>query len=375
MSRVLVIGGHGFYGRYVVTDLLQHTLADIVVAGRQPKGWAHPRVQTAVCDIHDKERLTQLTADCDIVIHCAGPFQMLPLNPILAAIESGCHYIDIAEDRLFQQRMQDLAPRIEAAGVTAISGASVAPGMELLFAYMVSARYDRITSVRTFAAPDTKKHRGKAMFYTMLLGVGRSFWQPYKGVPTRVHGWTEPEWVTFPPPIGRRLTFLVLEMADLDMLPALLGVQTVSFKAGTEFSFLNRLLYMAATIRARTGWPPWERLTPLVRAFSWFVGRWGKDEGAVIFEVTGEQDGGTKKDMICLVAEQDGGLIPSVLASMAAGRLLDGSLSQPGLQPLTDWIPAEALCSGLLARGLKIWWQPAGSNRWQPFSLELLNGN
>jgi hypothetical protein len=103
---------------------------------------------------------------------------------------------------------------IRRAGIAVASGMSVAPAMEALFAEMLRGRSDSLTSVRTFAAPDTRKHRGRAMFHTMLTGVGRPFRQPGDGnlrqsrkpgrqsrKPGRqVRGWTEPEWVEFPPP-------------------------------------------------------------------------------------------------------------------------------------------------------------------------------
>ncbi len=74
-------------------------------------------------------------------------------------------------------------------------------------------------------------------------------------------------------------------MADLDVLPELFGVGTVTFKAGSEFPLLNRLLGGAAALRARTGHPRLEAYTSLVRGLSWLVGRFGNDAGGVIFEV------------------------------------------------------------------------------------------
>jgi nucleoside-diphosphate-sugar epimerase len=67
MSSVLMVGGAGFYGRYLVADLLQHTQAKIVVASRRPPlTWNHERVTTAVCDLNDLDALKRLAADGDI---------------------------------------------------------------------------------------------------------------------------------------------------------------------------------------------------------------------------------------------------------------------------------------------------------------------
>ena len=371
---ILVVGGGGFYGSYVVADLLRHTQAPILIVGRKPshqhKISSNERVRALTCDLNDLDTLKRYAEGCRIIVHCAGPFRHLPLNPLRAAIEAGVDYIDIAEDREYARQVQALAPAIKAAGITALSGISVVPAMEALFTQMMVPYFDKVLSVRTFAAPDTRKHRGAAMFNTMLWGVGRPFRQLRRGRLTPVYGWGEPEWVDFPKPLGKRLTYLVLEMADLDVMPRLfgeMGLETVEFKAGSERPLLNRLLGLAATIRIHTGHPQWERHTALVRAFSWLVGRLGKDEGGVIFEVSGLRGKIPQTYRLALIAGRDGGLIPAVLAGMAAEELLRGGLKGAGLVPVNKWIDGERLVAGLRGRGLQIWRQPPESARWQLF--------
>lgn len=365
-KRVLVLGGGGFYGRYLVNDLLRFTDAEIVVASRTPPtAWPQePRVSLARCDVSDAAALDRVVAGVDVVVHCAGPFHTLPLGPLHAALRAGVPYVDIAEDRAFLHAVHDLEAARQSSGAV-MSGLSVSPGMEALFGQRLATRFDRMTSLRTFAAPDTRKHRGPAMFNTMLTGVGAAFQQPRDGTMRTVHGWTEGEWVEFPPPVGKRLTYLVLEMANLDLIPALLGVGTVEFKAGTEWPSLNRMLNAAARIRAATGHPAWERMTPLVRGFSWLVGRVGKDEGGVIFEGTGLVNGETQRHRIALMGERDGGLIPSVLAAIAVARLLTGELQAQGLVPLDGWIAPGSLLRELTRRSLAVWEWPHGVAGWQ----------
>ena len=290
-----------------------------------------------------------------------------PINPLLAAINTGTHYLDIAETRTFLKEVRELGEDIRRAGIATLSGISVAPAMEALFAEMLRGTFDSLVSAMTFAAPDTRRHRGKAMFETMLAGVGRPFWQPRDGQLRQVWGWTEPEWVEFPPPLGKRLTYLVLEMADLDLLPELFDVGTVEFKAGTEWPLLNRLLNAAARTRASMGHPDWERFTPIISAFSWLVGRFGKDEGAVVFEIQGLQESTLVTRRVAVVARRHGGLIPAVLASMAAGRLLSGQLKMKGIIPVHQWIGSEELIMELGARGLELWWQPQDALEWRNF--------
>src|SRR5262245_54507618 len=109
-ATILVVGGGGFYGRYLVKDLLRHTRSRIMIAGRRPhRAFASDRVRTVICDLNDLESLKHHAQGCRLIIHCAGPFGRLPLNPLRTAIEVGAHYIDIAEDREYALRVAALS--------------------------------------------------------------------------------------------------------------------------------------------------------------------------------------------------------------------------------------------------------------------------
>jgi Saccharopine dehydrogenase NADP binding domain len=362
------VGGSGFYGRYLVADLLRFTGAQVVVVSRRAPQRLRltDRVAPIACDLRDPRALREAIRGSTVVVHCAGPFHYLPIEPLHAAIAAGVHYVDIAEDRAYRQRVLAMDAEARAAGIVVLNGASVVPGMQVLFTELLRPRFDQLLAVCGSAAPDTRRHRGPAMFHTMLLGAGRPFLAPRNGLPVRVHGWREPEWFNFPPPVGRRLHYLVLEMADLDVLPELFGVSTVTFKAGSEFPLLNRLLGGAAALRARTGHPRLEAYTSLVRGLSWLVGRFGNDVGGVIFEVTGRRGGMPHRQAIAVVAPHDGGRIPAVLAGIAIQELLTGRLAAPGPADLRSWLPQDRLIQGLVHRGLRLWWRQDGG-AWQHF--------
>ncbi len=366
-QRVAVVGGSGFYGRQLVADLLRFTGAQVLVVSRRAPQRLTPtdRVVPIACDLRAPRALREAIRGSAVVVHCAGPFQHLPLEPLQAAIATGVHYADISEDRAYRREVLAMETEARAAGIVVLNGASVVPGMQALFTELLRPRFDELLAVCGSAAPDTRRHRGHAMFHTMLLGAGRPFQAPRNGL-VRVYGWREPEWFDFPPPVGRRLHYLVLEMADLDVLPELFGVTTVTFKAGSEFPLLNRLLGGAAAVRARTGHPQLEAYTPLVRGLSWLVGRFGNDAGGVIFEVTGRRSGMPQRQAIAVVGEHDGGRIPAVLAGIAVQELLAGRLATPGVANLRSWLPQDRLIQGLLHRGLRLWWRQ-DADIWQDF--------
>lgn len=358
-QRVAVVGGGGFYGRYLVADLLRFTAAQVLVVSRRAPQRLHPtdRVVPTTCDLRDLRALCEAIGGSTVVVHCAGPFQQLPLEPLRAAIATGVHYVDIAEDRAYRRRVLAMGAEARAAGIVVLNGASVVPGMQVLFTELLRPRFDELVAVCGSAAPDTRRHRGPAMFHTMLISAGRPFLAPRDGLPVQVYGWREPEWFNFPAPVGRRLHYLVLEMADLDVLPELFGVRTVTFKAGSEFPMLNRVLGGAAALRARTGHPRPEAYTSLVRGLSWLVGRFGNDAGGVIFEVAGRRGGLPHRQAIAVIGNRDGARIPAVRAGMAVQELLAGRLAAPGAADLRSWLQPDRLIQGLLRRGLRMWWR------------------
>jgi hypothetical protein len=154
-------------------------------------------------------------------------------------------------------------------------------------------------------------------------------------------------------------------MADLDVLVELFGAGTVTFKAGSEFAWLNRTLAAAAATRARFGRPrrP-DRFTPLVRGFSWVVGRAGDEAGGFLTAVTGHRDGRLVRQEIGMTAEREGGRIPVLLAAIAVEEILAGRLARPGVTPLDGWLPAERMWSSLTARDVALW-QRADDSTWQ----------
>ncbi|MFE0258090.1 saccharopine dehydrogenase family protein [Streptomyces sp. NPDC059010] len=371
-SNIVVVGGSGFYGRYVVADLLRRPDVRVTVVSRRAPhpAFASDRVRWAAGDRDAPERLAELLGDAAAVVHCAGPFQALdgpgshPLGPLRAAVSAGVPYVDICEDRAFLRAASTLA---RSATAPVLTGASVVPGLQALIVHDLARGMDRVDTVLCCAAPDTRRHRGPAMFEAMMHGAGLPFTAPRGGVPTVVHGWSEPEWTLFPPPVGSRLVHQVYEMADLDVLAELCDAGTIAFKAGTEFTAVNRALGLFATLRARTGRPrATRRWTPLVRAMSWLVGRVGDEAGGFTVTVSGERGGRPITRRLGMTARQDGGRIPSLLAGIAVDHLLTGRLPTPGLVPLHSWLAPHELRTALRERGIGLW-RGDDEDEWRPW--------
>lgn len=366
--RVVVYGGNGFFGRLVVDDLLANTDVQVVIAGRQSRrsGAVNPRVSFARSDLTDVASVEATLDGAFVVVHCAGPYQGQPPTLMRQAIAHRVHYIDLAEEREFVREAQALDETAKRAGVTLLSGLSVVPGMTALVAQSLRGRFDDVFSIQTFVAPGTRGSRGSATVRTLLGGVGRPLRLLRDGRETIVCGWSEPEWIEFPPPMGWRLEYLAIENADRDVLSREFGVQRVEFKAGSEFSWLNRSLAVVARLRMCTKFPPLDRCADTIRKCLRCLGWFGTDAGGVLVEVAGTKNSEAATQQIALVAERHGERIPSLLAAIAVGTLVRGELVARGAVPLSTWITPPRLFDELRRRGLKLWLKPAVDAEWQP---------
>lgn len=114
MSRIVVIGGRGFFGAAAV-ELLRRDGERPLVGSRRPG--SDLRV-----DAEDPASLGAARRAGDVVIDAAGPFQRR--TPLLAetALAAGADVIDLADSLDHALAMRRLAPRIERAGTRVLAG-------------------------------------------------------------------------------------------------------------------------------------------------------------------------------------------------------------------------------------------------------------
>lgn len=109
MNTLLVLGASGEMLRRVVR-LARSLLPGVrvVEASRHPDPGDPDRRRV---DIHDHGSLRRALEDVDAVINAVGPFDYDPTPTVTACIESGCHYIDLAETGAHLNRVRNPCSR------------------------------------------------------------------------------------------------------------------------------------------------------------------------------------------------------------------------------------------------------------------------
>jgi len=319
-ARALVVGGQGFFGRCVVEDLLRHSDADLVVAGRRRRFESeNPRITWRTFDL---ERPGSV-AEYGVVVCCAGPYQGMSTALVEAAARAAVPYIDLADARDFIARARAIRSR-----APILAGLSAVPGLTCLLAGR--ARVGRVRVIRTIIAPGSRPQRGDATLSSLLSGV---------------EAWGHRERIRFPNPVGPRAVYRAIPVGDADLVPELFDGAAFEFKVGFDLDVFNRGLEAVSWLRRRRWIPDPRRALGTMGAAIRALSVAGTECGAVRVEVEG--DGGRYVGTV--LARERGHRIPAVLAAIAAARVLAGTLTETRLD---RWLPE--LEAELANRGIQL---------------------
>ena len=154
--KVLALGGAGGMGRFAVrTSMDIPGVESIVVAdlsAEAAQGFAETLPRTAkgiALDVTDSSALREAMLAADVVLNTTGPFFKFGVLILTAAIEAGCHYLDICDDWEPTLEMLGLDTQAREAGVTAIVGLGASPGLSKLLGRAAMQELDTVQEVYT----------------------------------------------------------------------------------------------------------------------------------------------------------------------------------------------------------------------------------
>ncbi|MBV8199995.1 MAG: hypothetical protein JOZ15_05155, partial [Acidobacteria bacterium] len=239
MTRILIIGGRGFFGAAAV-ELLRRDGLRPLIGSRRPG---------ADCQV-DAEGAASLRAALrggDVVIDAAGPFQRRSSLLVEIALGAGCDVIDLADSLDHARRMQRLAPRIERAGTRVLTACSSVSAVTaaLVRALGVTAPA-RISAI---LAPATRNTSTAATAQSLLASLERPVRVLRGGRLVERRAFGEQKRCRLPPPVGAVRARLG-ESADAVTLPPVWPtLRDVDFWVDTRRRLLNAVFAAAARHR------------------------------------------------------------------------------------------------------------------------------
>jgi hypothetical protein len=321
-GSILVVGGYGVFGRLLVRELLAHTRARVVVAGRRLE---KARAAAAAAGAHGALGLDLGTPGAlehaargfAIVACAAGPFAILPHEAPREAVAAGAHWIDIADD---PDWVLDLLadPALAASERAVMPGQSTVPALSGTLLRWCSERLDRPTRARITLYIGNRNAKGAGAIAAAIAARFR-----------------DPENVSTP--TGDRLAW--------------------------RFHSPDAALHRPLNVEARVAleWPVSGRLVAAAGRLPGGIGRTaarGLAVAAAPLRLLGTADGSIQAEVWDadgrrVAAALTGGQSLAVLpATLAAEALLGGSPLRGAVSPHTWMAPVETL-SRAVARGAR----------------------
>lgn len=362
VQRILVLGAYGFFGGRICAALAKNPRIHLILAGRDlAKATAaayqiglsanHAR---AVDATHPQLALQLRKLGINTLIHTAGPFQDQGYEVASAAIEAGCHYVDLADSRAFVNGITTLDAKARAAGVSVVSGASSLPALTSAVVDQYRGEFSRLDAIR-IGITSGAVVPGVATIRGILGYCGKRFRTLENGAWIDVYGWLDTQQVEFPKSVGARYLSRC-DVPDLDLFPKrYAGVKTVSFRAGfassTGHKVVERLALFVKQGQLKTA-------APFARPLH-TLGRWLKplfsDRGAMFVRMEGLHHANRAPHALTwnLVArENHGPNIPCTAAIALANKIAAGGKLPAGAMPCMGLLTVAELMAPL--KGLSI---------------------
>jgi len=349
VKKVLVLGGYGNFGKRIVESLAIIEDIIILVAGRNinkasaliqnlnvsPPAQLIPVSMDITADDF-KKQLSELSPF--LVIHTSGPFQRQNYGVPQSCIESGAHYIDLADDRRFVCDITKLDKQAKQQNVLVISGASSVPGLSSAVVEHYQSQFSSIKSIDLAIAPGNKAERGLATVEAILSYTGHPLNVFKNGHWQDIYGWMDPKINDFGSFVGKR-DLANVDVPDLELFPSRYNVsQQVSFQAGLELSFLHKTMVGMAYLSKIGLVKSWAPLSKLIVATSNIFLPFGSDNGAMEVLITGknnkESDNEKTKTIKWSLYAPDGNgpYIPTLSTIILAKKLLTNDTSNSQLE-------------------------------------------
>lgn len=344
MSRILIVGGYGAFGAHAAERLSREADLSLVIAGRsrdKAAAFARKLARSAKAEVRAArldataarpEDLTALGAD--VLINASGPFQAQDYSLARAAIDAGCHYIDLADARAFVTGIVALDDRARAAGVCVISGASSVPGLSSAVVQAHAGAFAQLDAIEIAISPGNSFDPGVATVASILGQAGKPHRELRNGLLRTVHGWQGLQYARFPGLGGRWLASV--DVPDLELMPQHYpSLRSVRFVAGVEVGLFHigvwGLSWLARLGIVRDLGALSRPLLGAKRKLRFL----GSDRGGMLVTLSGrDKDGAPKTVRWYLVARSGHGpYVPAIASVVLAKRLVAGSGPAAGAQP------------------------------------------
>ena len=156
--KILIVGGCGAQARPALERLVAGDVFSSIVIGDINQKLASQLVEdlgsakliARLVDAFDHQGMVQAMSEVDVVMNCSGPYHLLGVRVLKAAIDAGKHFVDYCDDVQPTLEMLALCEQAREKGITAIIGLGVSPGYFNLLAKEAADRLERTDEINMY---------------------------------------------------------------------------------------------------------------------------------------------------------------------------------------------------------------------------------
>lgn len=217
-KTIMLYGATGYSGRLIAAEMQRVDTADpctyrMVLAGRDDRGLSamaqELNLDYCVFTLEDAAATRRALGGTDAVIHAAGPFAWTAERLLTAALDAGCHYVDINGEADVYQRLSQHGPTARDRAVALVCGAGFWAAASSL---LLEKALDEVTQChRAVDGELGAVHIAMSRINTFSQGSARTVWRSQreqvlvagKGEGQDANGDSVPELVLWREPVGR----------------------------------------------------------------------------------------------------------------------------------------------------------------------------
>lgn len=335
MTRVIVLGGTGFFGAAAAAALREAGLPVTIAARRS----GELRV-----DAQDRESLRRALRPGDVVLDAAGPFQARDTALLEAAVEVGFDVVDLADSSAYVCRVVQLGDRAAAAGVRILPACSTASAVShAMIAWSGLSNPVRLTA---FLVPTPRHTAVAATAASLLSTIGNPVAVLRDGALRMERGFGSSRRWAGGTPLGRRRGWL-FDTPDGVLLPRSHPTLTTA-EAFVDPNVPGAAAALALAARVSSLRVAMRRVMPGALPL---VRRLGGTRGGYGCEVE-DAHGGTVR--LVVAAERDAYRLAVIPAALAVRALAAGRVAHTGVLAPHEQVDADELLHELLRCGFEL---------------------
>jgi len=354
--NIVVLGGCGDMGSYVVHDLLNYTQARITIAdyrldvARAMAAKLGDRVQAVFVDAEDPASVRSVMEGADAAVGCIGPFYRYGLPLVQAAIEVGVNYVDICDDYGPIPDILALDAAAKARQVTVITGLGWTPGITNLLARKGVSELDSAHTVRIYWGGGAADAKGLAVVMHVFYAVSGEVPTYRDGEWTTVRAGTGKEVVDFGPPLGQVHVSHCGHPEPLT-LPRYLPVKTVTLQGGLTPAWNNWLAEFLVGLGLSRTHKRIATASKIIYRLEGIIGAGGIPYSGARVDVYGQKDDRPVQRSFTVVDKQ--GRLTGIPAAIGAAMLAEGRV-QKGVFAPEGCLEPEPFLVELARRGVHV---------------------